>query len=239
MRRTQAALRPNDSVDDVIALRVVRFQATRLSLPGPTCDVARAKSGQSSVVYAFQQAFARRCANRTLLVRQRRAHTSAANCVCPLSYQALLVRAVQIEQIDRHAVGPPEAVLQRIFASASATGSRAFYHVLLDQLLIGRINALYVRQKPRADLLRERIQSVTLQTFDRDPVQRRPAIRRVPLLCRVVRGRHEPSRLQQRRLHLVGRLLRAFRPCCTFEQRIQHRRGFVVPQLPELPVVVP
>jgi len=54
------------------------------------------------------------------------AHVSC-NCVRPLPYQTLLARAVQIEQLERHAVGPSEAVLQRILASASATGSRTFY----------------------------------------------------------------------------------------------------------------
>ena len=102
---------------------------------------------------------------------------------------SLFAWRVHIEQLQSDAIGPPEAVLQGIFAATAATGIGAFDDVFFNELLIRCIDLFQVGKKAGADVLRKLTIAIVLCAFDRQPMQRRPSVGRVPLLSGLYRRR--------------------------------------------------
>src|SRR5438067_8765029 len=72
---------------------------------------------------------------------------------CCTTLPASFARAVQVQQSQRDTIGPPKAVLKRIFTTAATARARSLYHVFFDQLLVRRVDALHIGQRARANLL--------------------------------------------------------------------------------------
>src|SRR6185437_11784979 len=85
---------------------------------------------------------------------------------------------VKPKQCARDAVGPAEAVLKGILASAA--GKVVFDVVLLDQLALVGEDALHGREPAAGYLVRQRRLVVAAEAHHRDPLQGRPTIGRIP-----------------------------------------------------------
>jgi hypothetical protein len=83
--------------------------------------------------------------------------------------------------------------------------------ILLDQFLFAVIGMLNVFQKRQVTSIATFFLPVILQPFRRDPLQRRPAVWRIPLLAAVDGGGRNPARFQQAmscRGDFIGTILR-------------------------------
>jgi hypothetical protein len=81
----------------------------------------------------------------------------------------------------------------------------------------------------------ERAVSVAIEALNRDPLQRRPTVRRIPLLAGPDSGRHDTVRLDQFSLDDLHDGIRLRLSCQTDEERIQRSGGDVAGALAVLP----
>src|SRR4051812_44770811 len=86
-------------------------------------------------------------------------------------------------QGERDAVGPPETVLRGVLAAAGGT-TQVHDVVLLHHASRRAVCAPVERQPCGTRLVRQRRGPVSPHAFDRQPLERRPTVRRVPLLAR-------------------------------------------------------
>src|SRR5262249_57157089 len=88
------------------------------------------------------------------------------------------------QQPAQHAVGPAEAVLARIFAAAAF--ARGLDHVvLLHELAGAAVGVDHGADPARRDRPRQPALAIVGKPLHRDPLQRCPAVRRLPLLAPV------------------------------------------------------
>src|SRR6185437_151211 len=130
---------------------------------------------------------------------------------------------VEPKQGSRHAVRPAEAVLQGILAPTAWKG--VFDVVFLDELARVGEHPLNRNEPAARDLVRERRLIVAAQAADRDPLQGRPPVRRIPLLSGGDVGGDDAALLEQ--LHLRDRAdgIRLPEVGDAGEERIESRCG--------------
>ena len=88
------------------------------------------------------------------------------------------------QQLREHPICPSEADLQRIFAApALAWVGPLLDIVLLDQHARDRVGPKILAEPPFGDFAGEVMLSISIQPFDRQKLQRGPAVRPVPLLA--------------------------------------------------------
>src|SRR5262249_21704021 len=80
--------------------------------------------------------------------------------------------------------------------------------------------------------------AICVEADDGDPLMRRPAIRRIPLLTRAHRSGEQTAGREQRCGNRSGDAVRLIRLGEPGEQRIQHRRTRSIESLAALPVIV-
>src|SRR5690349_6284916 len=74
-----------------------------------------------------------------------------------------------IQEEQRHGVRPTESILRRILAASAAPGR--FEVVFFDQLAFVGVDGLHGGEEAGADLAREGVLSVALETGESDPLQ--------------------------------------------------------------------
>lgn len=145
---------------------------------------------------------------------------------------------VFLHQLAGDAVGPAEAVLQRILAAAGVLGTGS-QHVLLHQLVLALEQVADDGQPALLDVQRQRIVAVVLQPTNANPLQRCPAIGPIPLLAAATdfgggQAAWRQQALLHRRRHRRGLLGTGH----AHEQRGQRRGSEIVALPAALPVVV-
>src|SRR4051812_45282344 len=100
------------------------------------------------------------------------------------------------QQCERDPVGPPESILRVVFASARPLG-RVEDVVFLHHAARGLVGTLVQLQPAPTCLVREIRATIPTYALDREPLERRPAVRPVPLLPRAEIGRHEAAGLEE------------------------------------------
>src|SRR5579883_601379 len=143
---------------------------------------------------------------------------------------------VELKQRSSHTVGPAEAVLERILPAAP--GEVVLDVVFLDQLSRMGEYPLDGDEPAASYLMSERRLIVTTESDDRDPLQRRPAIGRVPLLTRVDVGRDDPALREQPYLRDRANGVRLTDVGDTGEERIERRRAELSGAPLEPPVII-
>src|SRR5258708_30335717 len=127
---------------------------------------------------------------------------------------------IEIQQRPRYPVGPAKPVLERIFAAAARSGGLDV--VLFHQLAGLRIGSADVGQPTDADPPRQPMLAIGAEAPDGDPLQRRPAVGRVPLLTgRPRRGPQAPG-LEEIARHRHGHAPRLVAALPAHQQRLGH-----------------
>src|SRR5580700_6863607 len=127
---------------------------------------------------------------QSALEGRSRCHLAAASSKSTRFWVRRLLRAVRIlhvrelrierQQMAHHSVCPAKAILQRVFAAAAAANVHDI--VFLYQFAGRTINAFDARHEATGNDRGQVLFTVATQAGDCDPLQWRPAVRRVPLL---------------------------------------------------------
>src|SRR5262249_21140233 len=122
---------------------------------------------------------------------------------CPRAVEASYGAALQHEHFAQDPIRPAETILAGVFAAT--TSERGIDHVVfLHQLASTEIGGDNIVYPARGDGSSEVALAVVGQPLYGNPLQRRPAVRSVPLLTRFDRRGDESARFQQLRLHDRG-----------------------------------
>src|SRR5205807_9736002 len=147
------------------------------------------------------------------------------------------VRRIQRQELARHAVGPAEAVLQRVLAAAARTVG-VHHVVLLEQFAALAVGARHIHRPAARNLLGERRLSVGVESGHRDPLQRRPAVRRIPLLAGIAGGRDHAAPLEEAPSRGAGDRGGLGRGGGMHEQRVERGRRYVRDALAPCPLII-
>ena len=114
---------------------------------------------------------------------------------------------IRVKRGQRHqdAIGPAEADLRRIFAAAALVAAGRSDIVFLDELRVTPVAGDVLVHPACGDFVRQSVEAVVAQADDRDPLQRRPAVGRVPLLAALDERRGKAAHVQQFSVLLLPR----------------------------------